>query len=398
MKFRQSINRWMQTRSARKFFRSRMTRISLSVISVYVLITLALFGGAITLEETEQRIAPGNVPGFWGHYRLEQRFADQEMLLDAVKRALNRNDVPTALAEIRFGHLSIAEAAPEQIAELLKQANAVFDELAVIEDLGDSPEHLQKVEQLESVIDQMLAPLSTTESISRWFRMLLGSDRQGRSIMLRGLYSVKVALQVGIVTALIGVLIGSLLGAAAGWFGGWTDNLVIWLYTTFQSIPNMVLLVLLAYLFTGSDFEGTLLPLYVSFGATFWIGPCRVIRGETLKLKELEYVQAAQTMGFPRFYILLRHILPNASHLMLINFSLLFIGAVKSEVILSFLGLGVKKGPSWGIMISQASSEVVNGFFWQIGTATALMFGLVLAFNIVSDSLQDAFDPKHAGD
>ena len=212
------------------------------------------------------------------------------------------------------------------------------------------------------------------------------------------MYSIKVALQVGLVTALISVVIGSFLGAAAGWFGGVVDHLVIWLYTTFSSIPNLVLLVLLAYMFGGTRFEGTLFPLYVSFGATFWVGPCRVIRGETLKLRELEYVQAATAIGFSRLYILFHHILPNASHLVLINFSLLFIGAVKSEVILSFLGLGVKEGPSWGIMISQAGSEVVNGFFWQIGTATAFMFGLVLAFNIVSDALQDAFDPKHAGD
>lgn len=390
--------RWLETRSARKFLKNRLTRFSLGIISVYVLTTLALFGGAVTLEETETRIAAGNIPGFWGHYPVEQRFADTEMYLDAVKRALSRNDVPTALSEITYGHRKVGGRNPEELRQLLNQADMLFDELAVLDDLSHSPEHLQRVEDLETIIDGMFASLSTTASISRGIRLSLGTDRQGRSILLRGVYSIKVALLVGLVTATIGVLIGSILGAAAGWFGGWTDNAIIWLYTTFQSIPNMVLLVLLAYLFTGTRFEGTLLPLYVSFGATYWIGPCRVIRGETLKLKELEYIQAAQTMGFSRFYILLRHILPNASHLMLINFSLLFIGAVKSEVILSFLGLGVKEGPSWGIMISQASSEVVNGFFWQIGTATALMFGLVLAFNIVSDSLQDAFDPKHAGD
>jgi peptide/nickel transport system permease protein len=390
--------RWLHTRSARKFLKNRMTRFSLGIISLYVLTTLALFGGAVTLEETETRIAAGNVPGFWGHYPLEQRFADTEMYLDAVKRALSRNDVASALSEITYGHLRIGETEEENVRELLDQANRLFDELAVIENLNESPEHAARVQEIELILSYMFAPLSATESISRDLRLSLGTDRQGRSILLRGVYSIKVALLVGMVTATIGVLIGSLLGAAAGWFGGWTDNAIIWLYTTFQSIPNIVLLVLLAYLFTGSRFEGTLLPLYVSFGATYWIGPCRVIRGETLKLKELEYIQAAQTMGFSRFYILLRHILPNASHLMLINFSLLFIGAVKSEVILSFLGLGVKEGPSWGIMISQASSEVVNGFFWQIGTATVLMFGLVLAFNIVSDSLQDAFDPKHAGD
>lgn len=390
--------RWLQTRSARKFLKNRMTRFSLGIIGLYVLTTLALFGGAVTLEETETRIAAGNIPGIWGHYPVEQRFADTEMYLDAVKRALKRNDVPTALREITYGHRQVGSPDPAELRQRLNQADELFDELAILDDLSHSPEHLPRIEQLEAIIDGMFASLSTTESISRGIRLSLGTDRQGRSILLRGVYSIKVALLVGLVTATIGVLIGSILGAAAGWFGGWTDNAIIWLYTTFQSIPNMVLLVLLAYLFTGSRFEGTLLPLYVSFGATYWIGPCRVIRGETLKLKELEYIQAAQTMGFSRFYILLWHILPNASHLMLINFSLLFIGAVKSEVILSFLGLGVKEGPSWGIMISQASSEVVNGFFWQIGTATALMFGLVLAFNIVSDSLQDAFDPKHAGD
>jgi peptide/nickel transport system permease protein len=111
----------------------------------------------------------------------------------------------------------------------------------------------------------------------------------------------------------------------------------------------------------------------------------------------MEYIHAARTAGFSSFHILLRHVIPNTAHLMLINFSLLLIGAIKSEVILSFLGLGVKGQPSWGIMIRDAGNngDVVTGFFWEIGTATVLMFGLVLAFNILSDALQDAFDPKH---
>jgi peptide/nickel transport system permease protein len=200
---------------------------------------------------------------------------------------------------------------------------------------------------------------------------------------------------VGLVAALVSVVLGGLLGAAAAFFGGWVDLFVIWLYSTFASIPYLVLLAVLAYAFTGTRWEGTLWPLYASFSITFWIGPCRVVRGEVLKLRELEYVQAATAVGFGRLYILLRHVIPNTTHLLLINFSLLFIAAIKSEVILSFLGLGVKRGPSWGIMISQASSEVVRGFFWQIGAATVFMFGLVLAFNVLTDALQDAFDPRH---
>ena len=203
------------------------------------------------------------------------------------------------------------------------------------------------------------------------------------------------AIKIGVVVALVSVFIGAVLGTAAGYYGGWIDTIVTWLFTTFSSIPSLVLLVLLAYMFTGSAFEGTLIPIYIAFSATYWIGPCRVIRGETLKLREMEYVQAARALGYGRPYIMLRHILPNASHLMLINFSLLFIAAIKGEVILTYLGLGIKNGTSWGIMIEQSRPEVMNGFFWQIGAATGLMFVLVLAFNILSDALQDAFDPKH---
>jgi peptide/nickel transport system permease protein len=185
------------------------------------------------------------------------------------------------------------------------------------------------------------------------------------------------------------------IGAAAAYFGSWVDHLVIWLYSTLSAIPGLVLLGVLVFMFANSRWENTLIPVYFAFCMTFWIGPCRVTRGEALRVKELDYVQAAHALGQTRGLILIRHILPNVSHLMFINFSLLFIGAIKSEVILTFLGLGVKDEPSWGLMISASKQEVVNAFFWQIGTATALMFGLVLAFNIFTDALQDALDPKH---
>jgi peptide/nickel transport system permease protein len=151
----------------------------------------------------------------------------------------------------------------------------------------------------------------------------------------------------------------------------------------------------LAAMFRGGSLDGTLIPVYAAFCMSFWISPCRVVRGEVMKIKELEYVQAASAIGFPSRRILLKHVVPNTAHLMFINFSLLFIGAIKAEVILSFLGLGVKNEPSWGVMINQAKAEVLNGFFWQIGAATFFMVVLVLAFNVLSDALQDAFDPKH---
>ncbi len=254
-----------------------------------------------------------------------------------------------------------------------------------------------KLDTIEPILAELYPIPQGIEGLVYKFRMMLGTDQQGRSIMLRALYSAKIAIQVGLIVSLIAVAFGSIIGAAAGYFGGWIDHLVIWLYSTFSSIPYLVLLVVLAFMFTGSMFEGTLIPLYVAFCLTYWIGPCRVTRGEALKLKSLDYVQAAQAMGASKARILLKHIIPNTSHLMFINSSLLFIGAIKGEVVLTFLGLGLKEGASWGIMISQSKPEVVSGFFWQIGAATFFMFVLVLAFNVLTDALQDAFDPKHVG-
>jgi len=253
----------------------------------------------------------------------------------------------------------------------------------------------KQTDSLEPIVEKLFpVPDGLGGAIYR-ARLLLGTDRQGRSILVRSLYSAKIAIQVGVVTALVAVIFGSMLGAAAAFLGGWVDHGVMWLYSIFTSVPSLVLLVLLAFMFTGSAVDNTLIPLYAAFSLTFWIGPCRVIRGEAMKIKELEYVQAATAIGFGRLYILVKHVIPNTAHLMFINFSLLFIGAIKGEVILTFLNLGLKEGASWGIMISQSASEVVSGFFWQIGAATFFMFVLVLAFNIFTDALQDAFDPKH---
>ncbi|MEM1072143.1 MAG: ABC transporter permease [Planctomycetota bacterium] len=257
------------------------------------------------------------------------------------------------------------------------------------------------IPEAEAAVDELMPIPDGLAGLTYRTRLLLGTDRQGRSILIRAIASGKVAVQVGVIVGLTAVLIGSLLGAAAAFFGGWVDHVVTWLYSIFTSIPQLVLLAVLSFMFLSGplqDLRG-LPSLFIAFAITYWIGPCRVIRGEAMKIKELEYVQAATAIGFGRFYILVKHILPNTLHLMFINFSLLFVGAIKGEVILTFLNLGlpIGEGASWGIMISQAKSEVVQGFFWQIGAATFFMFVLVLAFNILSDALQDAFDPKHVG-
>ena len=448
------VREFLKTREARKLIRNKAAMVALAVISVYMLMAVAIMCGAITRETCDQVVGANKLPGFYQTGTLEQRYEiATSKVLRMTQVALTQENPKEGLAAIQLGRIKVADLPVSEVQALVDQAVVIKDELNLSENLDDDPDMVPKMEQLEAAVEKLQAPLSLWDRFLQSAYLLLGTDNQGRSILIRGLYSVKIAIQIGLVIATFSVLLGAFLGAAAGYFGGWIDHVIVWVYTTFSSIPSLVLLVVIAYAFTdfsleksllslaesfgaevgsvaeagvvadvqaegatggedippgwlatmitklfgGVDIKNSLLPVYIALGVTFWIGTCRVIRGETLKLKEMEYVHAAQTAGFGPIHILLKHILPNTAHLILINFSLLLIGAIKSEVILSFLGLGVKGQPSWGIMIRDAGNngDVVSGFFWEIGTATVLMFVLVLAFNILSDALQDAFDPKH---
>lgn len=422
-----ALNRLKSSRGVRKFLRNRLAVCALVVIAIYAVVggwvalgDLAPGRLGISYAEVEQPVWPTPVNGFGIPTTNERRVEAMRIITREVKRAVNNGE---GFAEIRYGHYRLLPAAAESEAEierldaLVEKAEELYDTLSEFEDLNNPPPPEivdgkpdpdavnipAAIAELESTIRGMFQPLSGWQSLKQTMLLSLGTDRQGRSNFLRVIFSIKVALQVGIVVAIISVLVGTLLGAAAAYFGGWVDHAVVWLYSTLSSMPELILLAVLVYAFSGSIFDKVsnpwlaLVPVYAAMCMEFWIGPCRVIRGETLKLKELEYVQAATAIGFGRFYILLKHIIPNTVHLMFINFSLLFIAAIKFEVVLSFLGLGVKVGPSWGRMIQESTQEVINGIFWQIGAATVFMFVLVLAFNIVSDALQDAFDPKHVG-
>ena len=392
------FQRMMQTREARKLWRNKSAIVALIVIALYVLTALFVMVGGISRDRCDTVVGPNKLPGFFQPDTPEKRYDNAtKKFLTKIKRALASDDVETALSEVSLGPYTAANKSPEQLQAIVSEVDAIAEELDQSPNLDIDPSLLSKIDELEATAAKLKAPLSAWDQTIYDASICLGTDAQGRSIFFRGIYSIKIAMQIGLVTALFAVTLGAFLGAAAGYFGGWVDHVVVWIYTTFSSIPNLVLLVVLAYAFTNSAAKDTLLPVYIAFGATFWIGTCRVIRGETLKLKEMEYVHAAQTAGFGPLHILLRYIIPNTAHLMLINFSLLLIAAIKSEVILSYLGFGVKNQPSWGIMIRDAGNngDVVGGFFWEIGFATVLMFVLVLAFNILSDALQDAFDPKH---
>jgi len=236
----------------------------------------------------------------------------------------------------------------------------------------------------------------STESPRFWF----GTDWAGKSILYKTLLGAKVSLTVGLMANIIAIPLGMILGALAGYYGKWIDSLVVWLFSTLASIPGIILLIAMRYAFQnvppvlGIDLAG-IDGLYITLGVISWIGTCRLVRAEVMKIRELDYVIAARAIGTPGVVILLRHVVPNVLHLAIINFSLGFVWAVKSEVILSYLGLGVPVGvPSWGNMINAARTDLFMGRWWELTFAVAAMFFLVLALNILGDRLRDALDPK----
>lgn len=224
------------------------------------------------------------------------------------------------------------------------------------------------------------------------FDHFFGTDIFGRSVLQKVIRGTQVAMSVGVAASIIAIPIGVILGALAGYFGGWIDDFVTWLYTTFSSVPNIMLLISITLILGKGIFS-----VYVALGATSWVTLCRLIRGEVMKHKEREYVQAAGAIGGGHFRKLFKHILPNVTHIIIINTSMQFQIAIKSEVILSYLGLGVQGEPSWGTMIDDAKLELVRGVWWQLAGATVAMFFILLAFNILSDALRDALDPKLKG-
>ena len=223
-------------------------------------------------------------------------------------------------------------------------------------------------------------------SARHWF----GTNLIGQDIFARAIYSTKTAFEVGLIVALLATTVGAVLGAFAGFFSGsWLDEVLLWIMGVLDSIPFYLFIAAIVFVMQDSEYS-----MHVAMVATFWTSAGRLVRGEVIKLRGLEYIEAAHAIGVPEVTIIFRHVLPNTTHILLVQATITFVSAIKAEVILSFLGLGVKDGMSWGLMIAESTTEVLSGFFNNFLAASALMFGLVMAFNMFADALQDALDPR----
>ncbi|TAK72495.1 MAG: ABC transporter permease [Betaproteobacteria bacterium] len=239
---------------------------------------------------------------------------------------------------------------------------------------------------------------------------VLGTDKVGLDVLYQSLKSVRTALVIGTLTTLVMLPFSVLLGIMAGYLRGLVDDLIQYFYTTLNSIPAVLLiaaavLALQVYIETHPDLFPTaaqradfrLLWLCIILGITSWTGLCRLLRAEALKLRELEYVQAAQAFGVSEWRIMLRHILPNVMHIVLISVVMDFSGLVLAEAVLSYVGVGVDPSMiSFGTMINAARLEMGREpmVWWSLASAFVFMLALVLAANLFADAVRDAFDPR----
>ncbi|MDP3009609.1 MAG: ABC transporter permease [Methylococcales bacterium] len=239
---------------------------------------------------------------------------------------------------------------------------------------------------------------------------VLGTDKVGEDVFYQAVKSIRTGLIIGTLTTLIMLPMAIIFGILAGFFRGWVDDVIQYIYTTLNSIPSVLLIaasILMVQVYMANheaDFTSVvvrsdtrLLFLCLILGVTSWTGLCRLLRAETLKLREMEYVQAAYALGVKQHTILLRHILPNVMHIVLISVVLDFSSLVLAEAVLSYINIGVDPTTnSWGNMINGARLEMAREpiVWWSLSAAFVFMFALVLAANLFADTVQDAFDPR----
>ncbi|MBI5430893.1 MAG: ABC transporter permease [Nitrosomonadales bacterium] len=239
---------------------------------------------------------------------------------------------------------------------------------------------------------------------------VLGTDKVGQDVLYLSLKSIRTGLIIGTVTTLVTLPLALFLGVAAGYFRGWVDDVIQYIYTVLSSIPSVLLIAAAVLMMqvtidthpewfetTAARADLRLVFLCLILGMTSWTGLCRLLRGETLKLREMEYIQAAQSFGVSSLRILTRHIMPNVMHIILIALVMDFSALVLAEAVLSYVGVGVDPSMiSFGTMINAARLEMGREpmVWWALAAAFGFMLVLVLAANLFADAVRDAFDPR----
>jgi peptide/nickel transport system permease protein len=259
---------------------------------------------------------------------------------------------------------------------------------------GDSAKSVDPLADVMADIRKDAKGKSVDVAEARAPTLPLGGDKWGRDVLKKTIKGSETSIFVGLAAAAVATFLGTLFGAVAGYYGKWVDDAFNWFYSVFNSIPYLLLILAVAAVLQQ---KGTLTIILI-LGLTGWTGTFRLIRGEYLKHKAREYVQAADAIGASNTRRMFVHIFPNISHVVLVQLSIYTVGFIKAEVILSFLGFGVPVDVvSWGSMLNEAQNELILGKWWQLAAAGTAMAILVTAFSLFTDALRDALDPKLKG-
>jgi oligopeptide transport system permease protein len=334
--------------SAKRLLRDRVGMVALGVVLLYVLVVIAAWFGWIAADWQVERGVSFASPTFLG--KVENLEATSSLGVATAK----------------------SDAPPVDISDV--------DPLA--------PRYKEWAEREAKI---------ATGVIERSATLVFGGDKWGHDVLKKAIKGAQVSIFVGVLSAVIATLIGTLLGAVAGYFRGWLDDVLEWFYSIFTSIPYILLILAFAAVFRSNPIlsHAGVATIIAVLALTGWTGVYRLMRAEYIKHRAREYVRAADAIGASNASRMFVHILPNASHVILVQLSLLTVAFIKAEVILSFLGLGVPVDVvSWGTMLAEAQTELVIGKWWQLVAAGAGMAVLVTAFALFTDALRDALDPK----
>ena len=323
-------------------------------------------------------------------HRVDTTTAATPLSLEADQSALPRSDLLTTLSQAPEGGEAAAKgSALRQVARVFVENKLAVVGLTVIVLmfmfcwLGPVFYHTNQTNAQQSLLTSNFdAPPSGQH--------VFGTDHAGFDILGRLMFGGRISLRVGLLAAIIGTAWGALYGAVSGFFGGWVDALMMRIVDVFLSIPQLLLLIVLAVIFHPSVLVLTFVIAFIS-----WLVPARLIRGETLTLREREYVQSVRVMGGSRKRIVLRHLLPNAIGTIIVNATFQVADAILLLAALGYLGLGVQPPQTdWGSMLSDGVNNAISGYWWEIYPAGIAIVLVVVAFNFLGDALRDSLEVR----
>lgn len=368
----------------RRLRADRLAMTALAVVVGFLLLTLASAGGLVAADWSREVGVSYAPPGFVG--------ADQPGTVGANAEAATQLDSAPGENPLDPLAADIAELRAEIKAQRGSPGSAPVDDSAA-NDYGIADPLAAELKEIRAALGSSTGAASVAALPGeRRPTLIFGGDKWGRDVLAKTIKGSETSIVVGLMAALIATLIGSLLGALAGYFGRWIDDVLNWFYSIFTSIPYLLLILAIAAVVPKGK---GLLSIVLILSLTGWTGVFRQVRAEYLKHKSREYVQAADAIGASHWRMMFIHIFPNVSHVALVQLSILVVGFIKSEVILSFLGFGVPvDAVSWGSMLNEAQNELILGKWWQLVAASTAMALLVTAFSLFTDALRDALDPK----